>query len=783
MFFPMVHHNSTDQKNSACANAVVLTGILAFLYSIFVIYGSLVPFKFAYRSFDDAIAAFRNIPFLNLGIDSRADWVANLLLFIPISFLYNQLATYNKTGLARHLISVAIFFLTVFLSFSMEFAQLFFPQRTVSQNDILAESIGGFIGIALQYFWGENLRSWLNKLSSHESIKSRTMRALNAYLFFFFLFSVLPLDLTISPFDIYRKWSDGRILLTPFGNLNQDLAKTTYELLTDFIVWFPVGLLWSFNTKLSIWKITALGLLAATFVELAQIFVYSRITDVTDIFMGGFGVAVGALTIRKGGLIRVKINQYPSTLWFLLWSFWAFLTLAIFWFPFDFDFSRVTLSSAGAALYQPLLVNYYFSSEFHATNELLRKIGFFLPGGILWGFAIHRDPGSKSMIDVKGGLAIATVSIIVEIGQLYLPLKFADLTDVLIQTSGGLLGLAIIRWVLSGNTGPCKTVLDDQAALPLLPAAKFQAQNNVPRPGWKPHLVTFACLVLATGTITNLPFIPYNVRELVLPGISGIFSIICLSMVIQWLINGNFIYLKWCDANSRMIVYLPLWLFCHGLVTWLLLRLAVPMESIYDIVGSPVLDWYWEWEIIGRFLALHEVFSIQLIGAIIVVAMMRFRINLVLLLTWIMWSLLLAWPLHWVVVDQAATDNLTELMRNGGTFSNSTILALGIISFFISGCLISNLMTFRSGYISTIVLSVTAIVFAVFFFWYGSEQFIVKYAKTFSAWQFLLSSDRQSYVSGVDLYIRLGLALIFLLGIFSLIQISFWKTKRLGNWF
>ena len=37
---------------------------------------------------DEAVARFGAIPFLKLGIGSRADWMANLLLFIPLTFLW-----------------------------------------------------------------------------------------------------------------------------------------------------------------------------------------------------------------------------------------------------------------------------------------------------------------------------------------------------------------------------------------------------------------------------------------------------------------------------------------------------------------------------------------------------------------------------------------------------------------------------------------------------------------------------------------------------------------------
>jgi len=40
-------------------------------YVFFVVYGTLVPLRFKDRTFDDAWAAFQNIPFLNLVVGSQ----------------------------------------------------------------------------------------------------------------------------------------------------------------------------------------------------------------------------------------------------------------------------------------------------------------------------------------------------------------------------------------------------------------------------------------------------------------------------------------------------------------------------------------------------------------------------------------------------------------------------------------------------------------------------------------------------------------------------------------
>src|SRR5262245_52270613 len=64
--------------------ALFLTAGLGLL--LFVVYGSLVPFDFHGRPLDAAWRTFQQAPWLVLGIDSRADWVANLLLYIPLGF-------------------------------------------------------------------------------------------------------------------------------------------------------------------------------------------------------------------------------------------------------------------------------------------------------------------------------------------------------------------------------------------------------------------------------------------------------------------------------------------------------------------------------------------------------------------------------------------------------------------------------------------------------------------------------------------------------------------------
>ena len=62
--------------------------LVAFLlYLAFVVYGSLVPFDYRALTWDQAVAGFQRIEYLELGVVSRADWISNIVLYVPLAFL------------------------------------------------------------------------------------------------------------------------------------------------------------------------------------------------------------------------------------------------------------------------------------------------------------------------------------------------------------------------------------------------------------------------------------------------------------------------------------------------------------------------------------------------------------------------------------------------------------------------------------------------------------------------------------------------------------------------
>ena len=141
-------------------------------------------------------------------------------------------------------------------------------------------------------------------------------------------------------------------------------------------------------------------------------------------------------------------------------------------------------------------------------------------------------------------------------------------------------------------------------------------------------------------------------------------------------------------------------------------------------------------------------------------------------MVWMMVAVVI-YPLdYWVVVTKAATDNLTELMAGGGTIRSAFLLSicLGLIS--TGGTWLATLIDRgRAGFQWVGLLGlIVSIPFGFLAISYGTEDILLKYGQVFSALQFLLSSDRTSYVHGQELILRYIIVHAAAIGVIMLVQ-------------
>lgn len=290
------------------------------------------------------------------------------------------------------------------------------------------------------------------------------------------------------------------------------------------------------------------------------------------------------------------------------------------------------------------------------------------------------------------------------------------------------------------------------------------------------HLAAGVLLMaIFIAAVTRLPFVPYNVREL--PNeYHPLLAPIVLAAFVFWVFGFPAFAARWLTiANKRGVVY-PLLVAGHGLIAWAMLQFAVLPESIHDVIGSPVLHWPWQMEYIARFLPLLSVLSVQLTGGALLVAAVTGNRIAAAPLWWIVSAAALFPIQYWVIVTQAGTDNLTELMAGNASIGACLLLTTYLLLIGTNGSLLASLRSGASPRRVGLALGSLAISLPLGYLILaaGTEQVIVKEPQVFSALQFLLSTDREHYAIGLELWMRFAVAHLGTICLTALTQYPLW---------
>jgi len=460
-----------------------------FGYVFFVIYGSLVPLKYKARPLSDAWFAFQNIPFLRLGVESRADWIANGVLYVPVAFL----TTYLLIQSFRRAPYIFLFTLAAVFSFALavavEFLQLFFPARTVSLNDILAEWVGSVVGLALfaRYanWFGALLKSFVN---DPQRLK---VLILDGYVFAYLAFALFPYDFVLSRPELSAKLDSSNWGWLIAGSSSRPILAGL-QLAVEVVMTIPFGVLLARRMgsgRANCLLIAVTGLLLGCCIEVAQLFIASGVSQGLSVLTRALGVCIGVAISRYGDRwtldhISSALRRYTPALTLVYLT--ALLEING-WLTIRWHGLHVAMTQLAAVHFMPFYYH-YFRTEAMALFSLAVVSVSYTPVGLL-AWARAHSPGYAATLSIFAAVCI-------EGGKLFIQRSHPDPTNILLAAIAGWSTVWLMRQ------------LSARLHLPVESRAQERKSAHSVLPGKTLSLVLLACLVATGVWVVTFPAFP-----------------------------------------------------------------------------------------------------------------------------------------------------------------------------------------------------------------------------------------------------------------------------------
>lgn len=432
-------------------------GGLAAALIAFAFYGSLLPFRLRFQPIGGAWSSFISI--LTRPAPeyfSRTNFLANLLLFVPVGFalMGARLADRRARPMAIVLTVVPALLLSVCVSTLAEFSQVFAPGRIPALSDIIAQTIGFAVGIVTWFAAGARLTDWLRQ-SADRHRHDPLARLLAAYGVLWLFVALAPFDITVDLGALARRVRAGMIVLVPFGS-HEPIGRQIWDAMATTLTSIPIGMLALVGgrpagTRRRAGVAWALGAAAVATLEAAQIFVRSHAADVTTVIFGCIGVAIGvAAGARVFGRSTAahtgSVGRSPRAA-LALTCMWALVVCGYHWQPFDFAIDQPLIRDKLQHLSLVPFAGYQKGSELNAFANVISKIAVAVPLGACVAYAFA-SPGLPPLVISMLWVAVSAVFFGgVEFGQLFVPSRVPDLTDVLVGIVSSLAGLHLARWI------------------------------------------------------------------------------------------------------------------------------------------------------------------------------------------------------------------------------------------------------------------------------------------------------------------------------------------------
>jgi VanZ family protein len=413
-----------------------LAPALLLLWGLFIVYATMLPFDFSASGDLIRLRVHRlwERP-LRGGGGSWHDAYSNVLLFMPWGFL---LAVWRAERGSGWLVVLALALLTgAGMSGSVEFVQLFAPQRSTSFVDLITNALGSVVGALI----GWSLARWIWPIASvriRQLLFSRPVAACALAV----MVGLLVADLAPTYVKHEEKGTAAKLQalrLSPFGlHSGERPLAAVLRWTTETLTWTLIGGLFVLASRESgrdgvraVGRTVAVAGSLGLALEITQLVVPGRNADATSVALALVGSALGAITAAQSATQEPRRWIVPAL------AIWCVATLLATWSPLRFAWPDPPFWRT------EMLVpfwSYFGSRNIEDLTDVIGQAMVFVPLGAL--LAAH----SWRQTFMRTVLVGFAVGVLLEAGQVFLPERTADMSDAISAAAGAGLGLALWRW-------------------------------------------------------------------------------------------------------------------------------------------------------------------------------------------------------------------------------------------------------------------------------------------------------------------------------------------------
>lgn len=402
--------------------------LLALVWGLFIVYGTSLPFDFSGSASSIADSMQRMLR----GIHeprSLPDVVSNVLLFVPLGGLLTARGLLlGRSSVAGLLIATLAGFL---LSSSVEILQLVQPRRTPSILDVIYNTGGSFLGGLFAVLTVRSLLAPASRWISR-AVATRPLACVAALAVALIgIAGLQPFDFSLDVGDLKTAVKSARVV--PFGEPIRGTASPYpwWKVAQDVLPWALVGGTLALAvgerrrrpaTAVMVGATAGAAALAVA-VELAQLVVGQRVTDATTVLLATVGAAAGAAVT-----VAIDGSRRPRRCWAPAVAAWCAMLVVAAWTPPPYDWPRSFSWWSLVPFYE-----YYVRMNVNAVADLIREAAAMVPFGAL---LAYRFPGKPRRVAVVGFLLVGGL----ELGQLFVPARTADITDAVTAGLGAWVG-------------------------------------------------------------------------------------------------------------------------------------------------------------------------------------------------------------------------------------------------------------------------------------------------------------------------------------------------------